>query len=424
MEVEREKESDLKKGEKYKVREEEQLNSGKAIWLKDKSEISSEEYNEFYKHISHDFSDPQKVIHFKAEGTSEFTALLYIPERAPLDIFYKDYKVGPTLYVKRVQIMAHCEELMPLYLRFIKGVVDSSDLPLNVSREILQSNRQVEIIRKNITKKVLDTLAEMKKNDYDKYKKFSEEFGRILKEGIHYDFSRKEAIADLLLFESTKNEAGTYTTLQEYSENMKPGQEDIYYITAPSRAEADKSPYLEAFREKEYEVLIMLDEVDDIIMSGLGEYKKKKLKSVLKGDIKLDKKPDEKKFDRLIDFIREKLKEEVKDVRLSGRLKDSACCLVADEGGLDPAMEKLMKAMGQHVPSSKRIMEINPEHPVFEAMNNIFAKDKNSPELDEYVSLLYDQALLLEGSKPKDPAAFAKAVAKLMVEHAKQLEGK
>lgn len=425
MDIEREKESDLKKGEKVKVREEETLNAGKALWLRDKSSIPENEYNEFYKHVSHDFTDPAKVIHFKAEGTSEFNALLYIPSVMPFNIYYKDYKIGPALYVKRVQIMDHCEQLLPLYLRFVKGVVDSSDLPLNVSREMLQHNRQVEIINKNITKKVFDTLAEMKKNEYEKYLTFFKEFGRVLKEGIHYDFSRKEAIADLLLFQSTQKPADTYTTLLEYIAGMKEGQEDIYYITGTSRDEVMKSPYLEAFNDKGYEVLVMLEEVDDIIMSNLHEYKGKKIKSAIKGDIKLEKTDEKseeakKKFSVLIELIKNQLKDEVKDVRLSGRLKDTACCLVADEEGMAPEVEKLLRQMGQTVPESKRILEINPSHPLFEAMNKLFEKDQKSVALEEYIKLLYNQALLLEGSKPKDPAAFASAITRLMVKDAER----
>jgi len=427
MDVERERESELKKGEKVKITEEETLNSGKAIWLKDKSQITQEEYNEFYKHIAHDFSDPAKVLHFKAEGTSEFSALLYIPSVTPLNIYFKDYKIGPALYVKRVQIMDHCEQLIPTYLRFVKGVVDSSDLPLNVSREILQNNRQVEIINKNITKKVLDMLADMKRDEYDKYPQFYKEFGRILKEGVHYDFSRRETIADLLLFQSTQKPSETYTTFLEYIAGMKEGQEEIYYILGASRDEIMKSPYLEAFMEKGYEVLVMLDEVDDFVMSGLQEYKGKKIKSVIKGDIKLEK-PDEKeketkkKFSVLIELIKNQLKDEVKDVRLSGRLKDTACCLVADEGGMDPQVEKLLKSMGQAIPENKRILEINPSHPIFEAMNKIFERDQKSIVLEEYIKLLYDQALLLEGSKPKDPAAFASAITRLMVKDAEKVK--
>ncbi|MEE8328973.1 MAG: molecular chaperone HtpG [Thermodesulfovibrionia bacterium] len=428
MDIEREKESELKKGEKVKITEEETLNSRKAIWLKDKSEVSENEYNEFYKHISHDFSDPARAIHYRVEGTSEFTALLYIPSKMPFDIFYKDYKIGPTLYVKRVQIMDHCEQLIPLYLRFIKGVVDSSDLPLNISREMLQANRQVQIINKNITKKVLDALDDMKKNEYDKYLSFYKEFGKILKEGVHHDFSRKEMIADLLLFQSVQKPPDTFTTFKQYVDSMKKDQKEIYFITGTSRDEVVKSPYLEAFKEKGYDILIMLDEIDDFIMSGLKEYKGKKLKSVIKGDITLDEEEEadknkaKKKFKELLELMKYQLKDEVKDVRLSGRLKDTACCLVAEEGDLDPQMEKLMKAMGQNVPESKRVLEINPSHPIFEAMNALFAKEQKSIVLEEYIKLLYDQALLLEGSKPKDLVAFASAVTKLMVKNAEKTE--
>jgi molecular chaperone HtpG len=426
MEVEREKDSELKKGEKVKIREDETLNSMKAIWLKDKSDITEEEYNQFYKHVSHDFSDPAKVIHYRAEGTSEFSALLYLPSHAPMDLFYKDYKIGPTLYVKRVQIMDHCEQLLPLYLRFVKGVVDSADLPLNVSREILQSNRLVEVMNKSITKKILDTLTEMKEKEFDTYLKFYKEFGRVLKEGIHYDFSRKEKIADLLIYESTKKGADTYTTLQEYVDTMPKEQEEIYYILGSSRAEAVSSPYLEAFKAKGYEVLVMLDEVDDFIMNSLHEYKGKKIKSVVKGEIELDKKEEkekketEKKFKELLELIKHQLTDDVKDVRLSGRLKETACCLVAEEGGMDPQMEKLLKSMGQDVPENKRILEINPEHALFAAMKEVFDKDPKSLVLEEYIKLLYDQALLLEGSKPKDPGAFAAAVTKLMIKNAEK----
>jgi len=422
MDVEKEQESTLKKGEKVKVKEEETLNSMKAIWLKDKSEVTKEEYNEFYKHISHDFTEPARVIHYKAEGTSEFSALLYIPSKAPFNIFYKDYEIGPVLYVKRVQIIDHCEDLIPPYLRFVRGVVDSSDLPLNVSREILQNNRQVEIIKTNITKKVLETLADMNKDEYDSYLTFYREFGRVLKEGIHFDFTRRETIADLLLFPSTKTENGKLRTFQDYIEGMKEDQQEIYYSTGTALGEALKSPYLEAFKDRDIEVLIFLDEIDDFIFTGF-EYKGKKLKSVSKGDISLDKiegdekKDARKKYGKLLDLVKDTLKDDIKDVRLSGRLTDSACCLVADEGDMDPQMEKLLKSMGQDVPQRKRILEINPAHPLFAAMNTIFETDKRSPVLDEYTKLLYDQALLLEGSKPKDPAAFAKAVAKLMVEN-------
>jgi molecular chaperone HtpG len=426
MDVEREKENPLDKSKKIKVTEEDTLNSQKAIWLKDQSEVTAEEYNAFYRHVSHDMGDPAKVIHYRAEGTSEFTALLYIPAKAPYGILYQDYKIGPMLYVKRVQIMDHCEQLIPAYLRFIKGVVDSSDLPLNVSREILQSNKQIEVIKKNITKKVFDTLTDMKKNDYDAYVKFQQEFGKVLKEGIHFDFSRKEQIADLLLFRSTKTESGKYTTLEDYLKNMPIAQSEIYYILSKPDENVLLSPYLEAFQEKGYEVLVLTDDVDDIIMLDLHEYRSKKVKSVVKGDIILDKSSEsdkeksKQKFEKLLALIKEQLKDEVKDVRLSGRLKDSVCCLVADEGGLDPQMEKLLKSMGQDVPVVKRILEVNPAHQVFEAMNTVMGKGGNDQLLKEYIDLLYNQALLLEGSKVKEPAVFAKAMAKLILENAKQ----
>ncbi len=405
--------------EKDKKITEEVLNSRKAIWLKDKSEITKEEYTEFYKHVSHDWADPARMIHFKAEGTSEFSALLFIPSKAPFDLFYKEYKIGPTLYVKRVQIMDHCEALLPTYLRFVKGVVESSDLPLNVSREILQNNRQIEVIRKNITKKVLDTLSDMKAREYDAYLEFYKEFGRPLKEGLYTDQSRKETLADLLLFESSKTEPGKHTTLAAYVEGMKEGQEFIYYIAGPSRAELSRSPYLEGLTEKGFEVIFLLDEIDEFILPDL-EYKGRKLKSVTRGDIDLgsdekkSKKDAEKKFSGIIDLIKDELKDEVKDVQISVRLKDSACCLVAEEGDLDHNMERIMKAMGQDVPKGKRILEINPTHPLYEAMTAAFEKNKDNAILREYAHLLLDQALILEGSKPRDAAAFARRLTKLM----------
>jgi len=421
MDVEREKEDENDKEKKIKYTEEETLNSRKAIWLKSKSEITDGEYNDFYKHLTRDFQDPAKVIHYKAEGTSEFNALLYIPSMAPFDILYKDYKVGLTLYVKRVQIMEHCEHLIPLYLRFVKGVVDSSDLPLNISRETLQNNRQVEIIKKNVTKKIFDTLTDMKKNEYDKYVKFYKEFGKILKEGIHFEYSKKEEIADFLLLETTKTETDKFRTLQDYVNDMKEGQEEIYYIVGSSKEELMNSPYMEAFKEKDYEVIFMLDDIDDIIMSSFYEYKGKKFKSIIKGDINLDKKDDaekeetKKKYEKLIELVKDQLKDEVKDVKFSQRLTDSPCCLVADEDAMNPSMEKLFKAMGKDFPGSKKVLELNPEHQVLEVMNKLFEKDKEDKVLKEYIDLLYDQALIMEGSKVKDPVAFAARVSKLMV---------
>ncbi|MGD9849133.1 MAG: molecular chaperone HtpG [Desulfuromonas sp.] len=402
---------------------EETLNSRKAIWLKDKAEISTEEYNEFYKHISHDFSDPAKVIHYRAEGTTEFSALLYLPSKRPYDIFYQDYKIGPTLYVRRVQIMDHCEAMLPTWLRFVRGVVESSDLPLNVSREMLQDNQVVNRIKKSLTKKVLDSLAEMKKDEPEAYATFYAEFGRILKEGIHHDFERRETIAELLLFESTATEAGQKTTLAEYIERMQPEQKEIYYITASDRASAEASPYLEVFRAKNIEVLIMTDDFDDIIISGLGAYKEKDFQSALKGDLDLgdgdkDEKEEKKKaFSDLLGLMQDELKDLVSEVRLSGRLKDSAVCLVAGEHDLDPKMARMFQAMGQEVPKGQRVLEVNPDHELIGRMKELFSQTPDSPRLKDYTGLLYDQALLLEGEAPRNPAAFARSLAKLMAEH-------
>ena len=421
IDVEREEESTIDKTQKIKVKKEETLNSRKAIWLKNKSDITEEEYNEFYKHLSHDYSNPAKVLHYRAEGSQEFSSLLYIPEIKPMDINYKEYKIGPTLYVKRVKIIDHCEELIPTYLRFVKGVVDSSDLPLNVSREILQNNRMIDVMKKSITKKILETLSDMKKIEFDKYLKFYGEFGKVLKEGVHSDFDKRETIGELLLFPSTKSEKGKFRTIPEYVEDMKEGQKEIYYITGSSLDETLGSPYIEAFKDKDYEVLIMLDDIDDIIMSSF-EYKGKKLKSVIKGDVTLDeskkkeKEETEKKYRKLLDLIQDHIYD-VKEVRLSGRLKDSACCLVGDEGEMNLQMENILKSMGKAVPERKRVLEINPSHPIFIAMNKIFEENMKNELLREYTDLLYGQALLLEGSKPKDSTAFSKAISKLMVEN-------
>jgi molecular chaperone HtpG len=397
------------------------LNSRKAIWLKDKSEISEGEYQEFYRHISHDFADPAKTIHYKAEGTTEFSALLYLPKQRPFNIYYQDYKIGPTLYVRRVQIMDHCEAMLPPYLRFVKGVVESADLPLNVSREILQDNKIVAVINKNLTKKVLDTLAEMKKSEPEDYDSFYGQFGRVLKEGIHHDYARRETIAELLLFETTKTEAGKRVSLADYVARMPAEQQEIYYMTGPDRATAEASPYLEAFKEKGFEVLLATDDIDDLIISGLGRYQEKEFQSALKGDLDLgDGRKEEKQqeYGDLLALMQEQLQEQVSAVRVSGRLKDSAVCLVAGEHDLDPQMAKMFRAMGQEVPKGQRVLEVNPDHPLIARMQALFAADAQSDRLKEYVELLYDQALLLEGDRPRDPVAFARTLSKLMAETA------
>lgn len=405
------------------VVEEETLNSMKAIWLKDKSDVTEEEYNEFYKHVTRDFSDPMKTIHYKAEGTTEFAALVYIPKKAPMNILYQDFKSGPALYVRRVQIMENCEELVPPYLRFVKGIVDSSDLPLNVSREILQNNKQVEIIRKNITKKVLETLTKMKRDEYDQYVEFFEEFGRVIKEGIHFDFTRKEEIADLLLVQSTATENGKYTTLADYVGRMKTEQKEIYYITGKNRKELEHSPYIEALKEKELEVLFMTDEIDDIIISSLMKYQDKHFKSILKGDIDIkseeEKEETKKTFGKLTEKIKDMLGDKVSEVRLSARLKNSPCVLVSGDGDIDPQMEAMLKAMGQPVPARQKILELNPDHELVAALNAEFEKEADSQKVADIGELLYNQAQILEGNMPEDLNKFTNLLTKVMTENVK-----
>ena len=400
---------------------EEILNSMKAIWLKDKTEIKEDEYKEFYRHITHDIvGEPLKVIHFKVEGITEFSALLFIPSKAPFNIFFKDYKIGPALYVKKVQIMENCDELLPPYLRFVKGVVQCDDLPLNISRETLQINRQIQVIRKNIINKVLTTLKEMKENEFEKYEKFYNEFRKVLKEGIHLDFENNQKIAELLLFESTKTEKGKFTDLENYIKNMKSDQKEIYYITGNSREEIENSPYLEIFKEKDIEVLFMTDEIDDFIFTGFS-YKEKPFKNILKGDINIDKESSEnkdkaeKEYKDLLTYIKNTLRKEVEDVKFSNRLKDSPCCLVVGEFAPDPQTEKILKSIGQEIPEFKKTLELNPSHKLIEKMNNLY-KNKEFDKLNEYITLLYDQALILEGEKPKNPSEFVKKFSKLLAE--------
>ncbi|PKN16586.1 MAG: molecular chaperone HtpG [Deltaproteobacteria bacterium HGW-Deltaproteobacteria-23] len=405
---------------------EETLNSMKAIWTRPKSEISDEEYEEFYKHISHDFDKPFRQIHYAAEGTSEFRALLYLPSHKPFDLFAHDRKKGVHLYVKRVFITDNCEALLPDYLRFVKGVVDSSDLPLNVSREILQEDVQIKRIQKNLVAKTLSTLAEIKEKEADEYLRFWGEFGAVLKEGLHFDYANKEKLQELVLFESSTTEAGKPTSLKEYVARMPEGQKEIYFITGTSRDMVANSPHLEAFRSKGYEVLYLTDPVDEWVVQALTEYDGKRLKAVDRGDVELDsederkakeekKKETQEQYKGVLELIQEKLAEEVKEVRLSSRLTESACCLVADEYGMNANMERIMKAMNQDVPKSKRILELNPNHPIMQTLGKMYDSDKADPKLADYCELLLDQALLTEGSTIKDPLKFTKLISELMV---------
>jgi len=409
---------------------EETLNSMKAIWTRPKSEITEDEYQEFYKHISHDYDKPLSTIHYSAEGVSEFKAIVYIPSHKPFDLFMRDHKKGVHLYVKRVYITDNCEALLPDYLRFIKGVVDSSDLPLNVSREILQEDVQIKRIQKSLVGKILSTLAEMKEKNPEDYLKFYTEFGPVLKEGIHFDHANKEKIQDLLLYESSKTETGKFVSFKEYLERMPEGQKEIYYITGMSRASVENSPFMEVFRKKDYEVLYMTDPVDEWVVQTVTEYNEKHLKAIDRGDLELDSEEEKaaqeakreeakKEYGGVISYIQETLKEQVKEVRLSSRLTESACCLVADEMGINANMEKILKSMNQEVPEAKRILELNPDHPIMQVMTAMYEKNKEDAKLADYCELLFDQALLTEGTPIKDPLRFTKLVSELMVASAK-----
>lgn len=409
--------------------EEQTLNSMKAIWARAKSEVSEEEYKEFYKHVSHDFEDPFRTIHFAAEGTSEFKALLYLPARKPFDLFMAERKRGIQLYVKRVFITEKCDSLLPDYLRFVRGVVDSSDLPLNVSREILQEDVQIKRIQKSLVNKILSTLAELKEKEYDAYLTFWKEFGPVLKEGLHFDYANREKLQELILFQSTRTAEGEYVSLKEYVERMPEAQKEIYYITGEEKGSLEQSPHLEAFNAKGFEVLFMTDPVDEWVVQSLHEYKEKSLKAVDRGDLDLDseeeKKEKEKKqekareeFGTLLELIKNRLDSKIKEVRFSNRLTDSACCLVADDFGMNANMERIMKAMNQAVPESKRVLELNPDHPILKVMAEMHRQSADDARLLDYADLLYDQALLTEGTPIKDPLKFTKLVSQLMVKAA------
>lgn len=401
------------------------LNSMKPIWNKRKSEVSEEEYKEFYKHLSHDWNDPLETIHVNAEGILEYNALMYIPAKAPFDLFMPENKSGMQLYVRNVFIMDNCEELLPAYLRFIKGVVDSSDISLNISREMLQHDRVVGKIRKNLVKKVFETLTGMLADDREKYLKFWGNFGQVLKEGLHTDFENRETIADLILCASTRSDE--LTTLKEYLDRMPLEQKEIYYITGEDPESLAASPHLEALKEKGYEVLLFTDPVDEWVLQGLFEYQGKKLKSVAKGDVDLlpeeEKKEREEKlkkleedFSGLLNFIKKTLGDRVAEVKLSQRLTSSPVCLVADENALSASMERILKAANQPVPPSQRILELNPEHELIRQMRELHRGQGESDELKEFAELLYDQAQLTEGSKVSSPEQFCRRLTRLMLQ--------
>jgi molecular chaperone HtpG len=393
---------------------EDTLNSQKALWARPRSEVSDEEYHQFYRHISHDWSDPLEIINMKAEGTFEYEALLFIPSRAPHDLFQRDGRRGLQLYVKRVFIMDDSKELIPDYLRFVKGVVDAADLSLNISREILQQDRHIQMIRRRLIKKVLSTLKDLRSNDAEKYATFWREFGKALKEGLLNDPDNQKAILEIASFAST---AGTEpTTLAGYVERMKEGQEEIYYLTGDSRAQVENSPHMEAFRDQGYEVLILTDPVDEIWVDAVPDFDGKKLQSIARGSVDLPKKdadePEpEGDFAPLLTFLKDNLTERVKDVRLSHRLTTSAACLVSDTDDITPALEKMYRAMGQEGPRVKRILELNPNHPLVGGLRSAHEQRAEDPALPETAELLYGTALLAEGGDLDDPARFAKLLA-------------
>ncbi len=406
------------------------LNSMKAIWARPKAEVTPEEYQEFYKHISHDFEDPFRTIHFSAEGTSEFKALLYLPAKKPFDVFMAERKRGIQLYVRRVFITEKCDALLPDYLRFIRGVVDSADLPLNVSRELLQEDQQIKRIQKSLVNKVLSTLTELKEKEYQEYLTFWQEFGAIIKEGVHLDFANKEKLQELVLFQSTCTEAGSYIGLKGYLERMPENQKEIYYITGEDRQTVEQSPLLEAFKAKGFEVLFLTDPIDEWVVQALQSYGDKALKAVDRGDVDLDTEDEKKErtekqeqakksFGTVLELIQSALDGKVKEVRFSNRLTDSACCLVADEYGMNANMERIMRAMNQEVPDAKRVLELNADHPIVKIMSEMHTSNPDNPRLKDYAGLLYDQALLTEGSAIKDPLTFTRLVSELMVQAAK-----
>jgi molecular chaperone HtpG len=408
------------------VIEDKTLNSMKPIWTRSQAEVSESEYADFYRHIAHDWNEPFKTIALKAEGTLEYQALLFIPSLAPYDLYYHAAESGLRLYAKRVMIMEHCEELLPRYLRFIKGVVDSADLPLNISRQTLQQDRHIAHIRKWLTKKVLNTLQDMMEKDYASYLKFWEQFGRAIKEGVTSDYDNKDRILPLLLFQSS-NDAEKLTTLKGYVERMKEGQGDIYYLTGESRAVVENSPHLEALKEKGYEVLYLVEPVDELLVQSLTEYEGKKLRSAGKGVIKpwsdeekekaeTELKQKQEEASDLLGLLQKALDSQVKEVRLSNRLVSSPACLVGGEMDYSPQLERLLQKGKGGGPRQRRILELNPNHEIFVKMHERFKKSDQNEWLGDYAELLLGYALLSEGSELTDPTKFNRTLVEIMLQ--------
>lgn len=401
----------------------ESVNQASALWARSKSDISEEQYREFYKHVSHDYQDPLAWSHARVEGRQEYIELLYLPAKAPFDLWERERKQGVKLYVRRVFIMEDTEKLMPHYLRFVRGVIDSADLPLNVSRELLQSSKDIDAIRAGCVKKVLGLLEDLAEKETEKYQGFWTEFGSVLKEGVGEDFSNRDRIAKLLRFASTHQESDEQTvSLGDYVSRMKEGQKHIYYITADTTAAARHSPHLEIFAKKGVEVLLLTDRVDEWMLSYLTEFDGKKLSSVAKGALDLDeladaeeKKEQEKVEEALkpvVERVKTVLAEKVKEVRVTHRLTDSPSCLVVDEYGMSTHLERLLKQAGQKVDSSKPILELNPEHELVKRLD----REQSEDRFADLSALLFEQALLAEGGQLADPAQFVKRMNKLLLQ--------
>ncbi len=401
------------------------LNSMKPIWIRPQSEVSDEDYQEFYKHISHDWNPPLKTLQFKAEGRIEYQALLFIPSEAPDDFYYFAYEYGLQLYVRRVMIMDRCEDLVPRYLRFARGVVDSADLPLNISRQRLQEDRHITQIRKWLTKKVLDTLVELKDNDEEQYRTFWKHFGKAIKEGLSSDFDNKEKLLSLTLFE-TSHDPERLSTLSEYVARMQPEQEQIFYLPGESRKAAENSPHLEAFKEKGTEVIYLVDPVDELVIQHLFDFEGKKLKSVAKGTVELgtkeekeqaekDVKEKEEEFKDLLEMMQKHLDSDIKQVRMSSRLTSSPACLVGAEHDYSPQLEKLLQKGKGGGPAQRRILELNPSHAIVEKLQERFSADKDDALLGDYAELLMGYALVAEGTELIDPVRFNQLMADVML---------
>lgn len=421
MQVERRAPATDEGGEETVTTEIETLNSMKALWARPKDEVSEEEYKEFYQHITHAFDDLLEVVAMSAEGAFEYQALLFIPSHAPFDLFNHDAKTGVQLYVKRVFIMSDCDQLMPAYLRFIKGVVDAQDMSLNVSREILQQDRQIKAIRRRLTKKVLSTVEELQSRRPDDYHTFWTQFGSVVKEGLLSDFDNQELLLGICSFASTRSDDEA-TTFAGYIERMKDGQEQIFYATGESRQQLLKSPHLEVFKARGYEVLLLTDPVDEVWVQSVTEFDGKALQSVAKGDVDLDsedekteheaeRKEQEKEFSGLLTWLQETLSEHIKEVRLSTRLTESPACLITEAFGMTPALARIYRANGQAVPVGKRILELNPAHPLVTGLRQARNDRPDDSSVADTAELLYGTALLAEGGAPEDPTRFAELLA-------------